>query len=220
MNLNHESQEVLSEHDRLLEAQEKIAELSAEKERLQKEIEKLSWDLRTSLAKAEDQRRAAQYQQKGLEEKLSVQLATIKKRDERIEGLLEEYKALEAKENAQVAALRELERRIREETAHRVKLDEMLRAALKYLTKLGKWSDRLLQEYKKVLNSNRWRIGCWLSFKRADEKSKEGQLLAKLIASRLALARRVESLIDKAKPNEVTGTPDLATGSNEFPKAA
>jgi hypothetical protein len=60
----------------------------------------------------------------------------------------------------------------------------MLGAALKYLTKLGKWSDRLLQDYQRVLNSNRWRIGNWLSFKRADEKSKEAQRLAQLIASR------------------------------------
>jgi spore maturation protein CgeB/GT2 family glycosyltransferase len=196
-----ESQEVLSQHDRWLEAQQKIAELSAEKERLQGEIEKRLSDLTNLTTKAEDQRRAAQDQQKALNE----QLAMIKERDERIKGLHGQRKALEekldaqlasikerdqriialeAKENAQAASLRDIERRIRQETHQRAQLDETLRNSLKYVTKLGKWSDRLLQEYQRVLNSNRWRIGCWLSFKPAHGKSKEVQRLAKLIASR------------------------------------
>lgn len=145
-----ESQEVLSQNDRWMEAQDRIVELSAEKGRLQEQTETLLSGLRTSIAKAEDQ----------------------------------------------LAALRdELERRIRnerrqraksEETlrVQRAKSDETLRAALKYVTKLGKWSERLLRDYQRILNSNRWRVGCWLSFKRAGQRSKEAQRLAQLMASR------------------------------------
>src|SRR5206468_379750 len=130
-----ESQEVLSQHDRWAEAQDRIVELSADKRRLQEQTERLLADLRTSIAKTEDQQD-------------------------------------------------EFERRIRNERQQRAKSDETLRAALKYVTKLGKWSERLLQDYQRILNSNRWRIGCWLNFKRAGQKSKEAQRLAQLMASR------------------------------------
>jgi GT2 family glycosyltransferase/glycosyltransferase involved in cell wall biosynthesis len=134
-----ESQEALSQHDRWMEAQDRIVELSAEKGRLQEQTERLLSDLRTSIAKAEDQ------------------LATLQD---------------------------ELERRIRNERRQRAKSDETLRAALKYVTKLGKWSERLLRDYQRILNSNRWRVGCWLSFKRAGQRSKEAQRLAHLMVSR------------------------------------
>ena len=83
-----ESQEVLSQHDRWLEARDKIAELSAEKERLQEETGKLLSDLRSSVVKAE--------------EKLNAQRATIQKRDEQVVALQDNV-------NAQAASLRELE---------------------------------------------------------------------------------------------------------------
>jgi GT2 family glycosyltransferase/glycosyltransferase involved in cell wall biosynthesis len=232
LHFSAESQEMLSQHDRWLEAQDEIAELSAEKkrlqeqtERLQEQTEKLLSDLRTSIAKAENQRKEAADQRKVLEEKLNVQLATIKERDERVKGpqnqrqALEEQlnaqlatiqerdqqiMALEEKENAWAASLRELERRVRDETERRAKLDDMLRAALKYVTKLGKWSDRLLQNYQRILNSNRWRTGCWLSLKRAGPQSKEGQRLAQLIASR---------------PRPASGGRDVSPGQSSTGKA-
>jgi hypothetical protein len=41
------------------------------------------------------------------------------------------------------------------------------------LAKLGKWSDRLAQDLGRLLKSNRWHLGCWLSLKRAGRRSKE-----------------------------------------------
>jgi GT2 family glycosyltransferase/glycosyltransferase involved in cell wall biosynthesis len=180
LKISTESQEVLSQHDRWLEAQDKIAELSAEKE-------KLLSDLRSSVAKAEGQR------------------ATIQKRNEQVV-------ALQDKVNGHAASLREMERKIRNETQQRAKYWEMLQAALKRLTNLAKWSDRLLQEHQRILSSNRWLIGCWLSFKRAGQKSKEAQRLARLIESRPRRASGVESLMNKGKPNGMTGTPDFTAG--------
>ena len=58
----------------------------------------------------------------------------------------------------------------------------------KDLAKLGKWSDRVAQDLARLLKSNRWRLGCWLSLKRAGERSKEAQRLAQLVASRPRLA--------------------------------
>src|SRR5206468_21413 len=55
LRLSAESQEVLGQHDRWMEAQDRIVELSADKRRLQEQTESLLSDLRTSTAKAEDQ---------------------------------------------------------------------------------------------------------------------------------------------------------------------
>jgi GT2 family glycosyltransferase len=173
-----ESQEVLSQHDRWMEAQDRIVELSAEKGRLQEQTERLLSDLRTSIAKAEDQRKA-------LEEKLNAQLVTLQD---------------------------ELERRIRNERRQRAKSDETLRAALKYGTKLGKWSERLLRDYQRILNSKRWRIGCWLNFKRAGDKSKEAQRLAQLMVSRPRLASGGRDVSQSQSPTG-KGEPDRTAGT-------
>jgi len=193
-----ESQEVLSQHDRWAEAQDKIAELSAEKGKLQEEI-----------AEAEGERKA-------LEEKLNAKLTTLQ----------DERKALEEKLSAQTTSLRELERRIRNETRQRAKSDETLRTALKYVTKLGKWSERLLQDYQRILNSNRWRVGNWLSFKRAGGKSKEAHRLAQLVASRPRPASgardsaQVQSSTGKGEPDRTGGAPPNSDNRSAGPAPA
>jgi predicted O-methyltransferase YrrM/glycosyltransferase involved in cell wall biosynthesis len=81
----------------------------------------------------------------------------------------------------------------------------------KECAKLNKWSERMLRDFGRVLRSNRWRIGCWLSFKRAGEKSKEAQRLSQLIASRPQPASGgryvlpVQSSTEKGEPDGRTG---------------
>lgn len=151
-------------------------------------------------------------QRKVLRDKVDALLVSVHKRDGRIENLLERLQKNEEKlrthqatiqtRDAQVGleaarrreseiraeklrkALAHLERKLQAEILQRAKLDELLNAAVKNQAKLTKWSDRLLQEFERVLRSTRWRLGCWLSLKRADEESKERQRLAQLIASR------------------------------------
>jgi hypothetical protein len=76
----------------------------------------------------------------------------------------------------------------------------------KEFAKLNEWSERILRDFGRVLRSNRWRIGNWLNFKRAGEKSKEAQRLAQLVASRPRPASggrhpaQVQSSTAKKKP--------------------
>jgi hypothetical protein len=101
----------------------------------------------------------------------------------------------------------------------------------KKFAKLNKWSERMLRDFGRVLKSNRWRIGCWLSFKRAGEKSREAQRLAQLMASRPRPASggrdvsQVQSPTGKGEPdtrggafpnsdNRGTGPPTAAAGSS------
>jgi glycosyltransferase involved in cell wall biosynthesis len=87
----------------------------------------------------------------------------------------------------------------------------------KEFAKLNKWSERILRDFGRVLRSNRWRIGCWLNFKRAGQKSKEAQRLAQLIASRPRPASggrdpaQIQPSLGKGKPG---GT---AASTNEQP---
>jgi hypothetical protein len=62
-----------------------------------------------------------------------------------------------------------------ESTEHRFK---------KQLARLDKWSDCVLQDLGRVLKSNRWRVGCWLSLKPSGSRSKEARRLAELVARR------------------------------------
>ena len=103
-----------------------------------------------------------------LQAKLSEQRKTI----ENLGGQIQEQRE---QANALRKAIERRDRQIASDAEDRWRKD---------LAKLNKWSDRLLQDYQRVLKSNRWRMGCWLSLKRADEKSKEAQRLAQLIASR------------------------------------
>lgn len=88
--------------------------------------------------------------------------------------------------------IKELEARLRE-SEHRHGRD---------LTKLSKWADRVVTDFKRVLESNRWRLGCWLSLKSPGGKSKETRRLAALIESRPQPANAgrpatpVDSLVD------------------------
>ncbi|PYK15499.1 MAG: hypothetical protein DME55_13635 [Verrucomicrobia bacterium] len=76
----------------------------------------------------------------------------------------------------------------------------------KEFAKLNEWSERILRDFGRVLRSNRWRIGNWLSFKRAGEQSKEAHRLAQLVASRPRPASggrhpaQVQSSTAKRKP--------------------
>lgn len=70
--------------------------------------------------------------------------------------------------------IKELQARLRE-SEHR---------HVRELTKLSKWADRVVTDFRRVLESNRWRLGCWLSLKSSGRKSKEVRRLATLIESR------------------------------------
>jgi GT2 family glycosyltransferase/glycosyltransferase involved in cell wall biosynthesis len=87
-----------------------------------------------------------------------------------------------------IASLREAlanaEERIRRQTRQSVEADQAIEASLKDFAKLSKWADRLVDELRRVLRSNRWRLGCWLSLKRSDSKSTEARRFAGLISGR------------------------------------
>jgi GT2 family glycosyltransferase len=51
------------------------------------------------------------------------------------------------------------------------------------LAKRAKWADRILDAVTRVLCSNRWRLGRWLSLKRSRGQGKKAQRLARLSAS-------------------------------------
>jgi len=129
-----------------------------------------------------------------LQAKLSEQRKTIEKLGGQIQKQREQANALQK-------AIERRDRQIASDAEDRWRKD---------LAKLGKWSDRLLQDYQRLLKSNRWRMGCWLSLKRADEKSKEAQRLAQLIASRprpASVGRDVAPIrasTGKAKPDAPT----------------
>lgn len=75
------------------------------------------------------------------------------------------------------------------------------------LEELGKWSDRLAQELERLLKSNRWRLGCWLSLKPAGNRSKEARRFAHLISTRPKLHYR-ETMRTRQPANAVN--PKLA----------
>lgn len=76
------------------------------------------------------------------------------------------------------------------------------------LAKLEKWSDRVIGELERLLQSNRWRLGCWLSLKRTDDQSKEARRLADLMASRprqtneLQVAAAIPPVQEETETNE------------------
>lgn len=154
-------------------------------------------------------------QKKALDEKLRHQVASVRQREAQLrqrEGQLRErdeqlrerderISALTKKSNTQIGEIRERDVRLGKLREAGQKLEEMLRKAQKDLAKLQKWSDRLLQDFEKILHSNRWRIGCWLSLKRTGDQSKEGQRLAQLLASR---PRPVRDQGDAAAPPQLS----------------
>jgi O-antigen biosynthesis protein len=82
----------------------------------------------------------------------------------------------------------------------------------KEFAKLNNWSDRILRDFGRVLRSNRWRIGCWLSFKRAGQKSKEAHRLAQLMASRPRPASSGRDVSQGQSPTG-KGEPDRTGGA-------
>lgn len=72
--------------------------------------------------------------------------------------------------------LKELEARLRDAESSRAR----------DLAKFAKWADRLVDDFRRILRSRRWRLGCWLSLKCSGDQSKEAQRLARLLASRPA----------------------------------
>src|SRR5438034_2108681 len=139
-----------------MEARDKVAQTQKELEQTQKELEQA----RASAAAQAAQIQKSEKEKSELKAKILLQAADIARYQRRIE-----------KQNQQIESLQK-------------QLKEAETRWKKDLAKLGKWSDRLLQDYQGILKSNRWRIGCWLSLKRADEKSTEAKRLAELIASR------------------------------------
>lgn len=75
------------------------------------------------------------------------------------------------------------------------------------LKKLHKWSNRLVQEHERLLSSNRWRLGCWLSLKSAGNRSKEALRFAQLIATRPHLPSREKA--GAARPATPAARPKL-----------
>jgi GT2 family glycosyltransferase len=184
-----ESQEVLSQHDQWMEARDKVAQT-------QKELEQARASAAAQVARIQKELEQARAS-------AAAQIAQTQKSEK-------EKSELKAKISLQAADIARYQRQIEG-------LQKQFKEAENHwknnLTKLGKWSDRLLQDYQRILNSNRWRIGCWFSFKRAGQKSKEAQRLTQLIASRPPSARGgrdaspVQSSTGKKKPNETAGTP-------------
>ena len=95
--------------------------------------------------------------------------------------------AIDARDQS-IAALREAlanaEERIRRQTRQLTETDELLAASLKDFAKLNKWAHHLTDELGRLLRSNRWRLGCWLSLKRSGDESKEAQRFATLLSTR------------------------------------
>ena len=177
-----ESQEVLSQHDQWIEARDKLAQTQKELEQTQKELERT----RASATARTAQIRKGEEEKSELRGKISLQAAHIVRDQRRIEKQAREIESLQKQF---------------QEKEHRLRKD---------LAKLNKWSDRITHDLGKLLKSNRWRIGCWLSLKRTGNKSKEAQRFAQLVAA------RPQPSISQEKP---APTPDGVTHLGQKPRA-
>jgi GT2 family glycosyltransferase/glycosyltransferase involved in cell wall biosynthesis/polysaccharide pyruvyl transferase WcaK-like protein len=210
--------------------QTKLSGLSREKEKLRED----RYELLDTIAKTKN---AQQDQRRAFDEKSDALLATIHKRDGRIEALEEQRIRLEEKLRAreagmqeQAAHLKELRERLQHSEAGAresgLRLEELaqsersltafLNTASKDLARLSKWSDRLLADFQRVLRSNRWRFGCWLSLKRADAQSKEAQRLKQLIAKR-PQHTAIPNEILLARPSLSPGQTPISSGVSRKP---
>jgi GT2 family glycosyltransferase/glycosyltransferase involved in cell wall biosynthesis len=195
-----ESQEVLRQHDWWMEAQRRQIEEQREKAvALQKAIQRRDEQIQAQRRQIEEQREKAIALQKAIE-----------KRDEQIQ---------EQREKA-IALQEAIDRRDWQIESLQKQLEEAERRWKKDLVKLGKWSDRMAHDLDRLLKSNRWRVGCWLSLKRAGSRSKEAQRFAQLIASRPRAASAEEGL-GPAQSSADKGTLDgITRPSSSAPRSS
>src|ERR1043166_7296208 len=153
--------------DRMRESQAKVSRL--EQAIREKEISLLR-------EKIQHQREKIQHQR----EKAHTLQQAVERRDQQIQDQRKKAYFLQAAVERRDRQIESLQKQC-QETEHRLK-------------KLGKWSDRIAHDLGRLLKSNRWRIGCWLSLKRAGSRSKEARRFAQLTASRPGAVRAGESL--------------------------
>jgi GT2 family glycosyltransferase len=197
-----ESQEVLSQHDRWIEAREKTAELDRRNAVLVPQSSERDNKLEQSQKELQESKLAIAQLQQELEQG-SKEFSESQK----------EVHKLSAKISQQAADLAHYQRRIEKQDQQIQSLQKQLKEAetrwKKDLTKLVKWSDRIAQDLGRLLKSNRWRLGCWLSLKRSGRRSKEAQRFAHLVATRPRPSASQENPVP---------TPDGATNQGSKPR--
>lgn len=168
--------------DRMRESQAKVIRLEQtirEKEMalLREKIVALETRLEQRLGQTHELQQAVERRDRQIQhqqEKASLLQAAVERRDRQIKDQQEKASFLQAaaeRQNRQIAAL--------EKNA-----EDLQSQGQKQAEKFNKWSERVLEDFKRLLKSNRWRLGCWLSLKSSGSQSKEAQRLAKLEASR------------------------------------
>jgi len=112
----------------------------------------------------------------------------IERRDRQIQEDLRQIREQREKASALDRQVERRDRQIQQQRRQSESLQKQLNEAENRwksdLAKLGKWSDRIAQDLGRLLKSNRWRLGCWLSLKRSGSRSKEAQRFAHLVATR------------------------------------
>jgi GT2 family glycosyltransferase/predicted O-methyltransferase YrrM/glycosyltransferase involved in cell wall biosynthesis len=112
----------------------------------------------------------------------------IERRDRQIQEDLRQIREQREKASALDRPVERRDRQIQQQRRQSESLQKQLNEAENRwksdLAKLGKWSDRIAQDLGRLLKSNRWRLGCWLSLKRSGSRSKEAQRFAHLVATR------------------------------------
>ena len=242
LHFSAESHEILKEHDRWMESVEKLRkEVRAQEEQSRKfsnvvaeqskTIEKQETQLREQRERAGALQRAVEERDRHIQEQRIARQSAVEGRDRHI---LELQKTVERRDRhiqEQREKIIELQktvegrdRHIQEQREKANALQKTVAAIQRQLTesegrwrkdlaKLGKWSDRVTQDLARLLKSNRWHLGSWLSLKRAGEKSKEAQRLAQLVASRprpATVGREVtpdHSSTGKGKSHAAAGAP-------------
>lgn len=136
--------------------------------------------------------------------------------EEKVNGLTERLREADTRAAKLRQTLGQLERKMSAEIKARAAADESVQKARKDLARVGKWSERILQDFQRILRSRRWRLGCWLSLKSAGDESKEARRLAHLIASRPQPSSDVRKVapLDKTPPAASSPAPKSAPAAS------
>ncbi len=196
-------EKLLELRNQLIESETKISALKGKVQ--EKNLALLNREQRATIEK---QTRTLQQQT----EKIQAQQGAIERREQQLrqqsEKILAQQQAIEQREQqlrqqsekilAQQQAVERREQQLRQQSEKILAQQEtigrrdyelqLFRDAenrwKKDYANLAKWSDRVLDDLSRVLESNRWRIGCWLSLKSSGSTSKEARRLAQLLAKR------------------------------------
>jgi GT2 family glycosyltransferase len=183
------SLDLLKAHDasgeKLAELKDRMRESQAKIGRLEQSIrEKEMALLREKIAVLETrlEQREAKIQQQL--EKADALQEVMERLDRQIEEQREKAFFLQWERNRQIAML--------EKNA-----EDQQSQWQKQVEKFNKWSERISGDFRRLLESNRWHLGCWLSLKPAGSQSKEAQRFAKLEAT------RPQFLTSRRQPDQV-----------------